>query len=453
MKEPRILIIGAGPCGLGAGWRLKELGIETFRIYEKENHVGGLASSYIDSNGFTWDTGGHVLHSHYPYFDAMFEKVMKHEYFTHQRESWIWLYDRFIPYPFQNNIHRLPEKERNECLDGLKKATSQKSKKLHNFSDWIRVSFGLGIAKHFLYPYNKKVWAYPLEKMNFAWVGDRVSTVDIKRIENNIRLNKDDVSWGPNALFHFPKHGGTGDIWERVASYFPKQIYFNKQVRRIDSKKKKVFFSDDTNDAYDELLTTIPLNELTGVIEGITFPSSHPLHFSKVSVVGIGIHGLPPENLRHKCWIYFPQAHAPFFRATVFSNYSKCNAPQGAWSLMTEITSSHYRVLPQGDIKTIALKGALRNKLIPVGSKIDSLWLFEANHGYPTPTLGRDAYLDKVLPLLKQHNIYSRGRFGAWKYEVSNQDHAFMQGVEWVNYIIEEKDEITVCNPSLVNKK
>lgn len=89
MRPPRIIIIGAGPAGLGAGWRLAELGVNDFAIYDKNPYVGGLATSFVDSAGFTWDIGGHVLHSHYSYFDRMFEAVMHGEYFTHERESWV----------------------------------------------------------------------------------------------------------------------------------------------------------------------------------------------------------------------------------------------------------------------------------------------------------------------------------------------------------------------------
>src|SRR3989338_6416008 len=114
-NKPSIVIIGAGPAGLGAAWRLTELGYNNFVIYERNPYVGGLATSFIDDAGFTWDIGGHVLHSHYEYFDRMFETVMQGEYLTHQRESWVWMRDRFIPYPLQNNIHRLPADVLKEC--------------------------------------------------------------------------------------------------------------------------------------------------------------------------------------------------------------------------------------------------------------------------------------------------------------------------------------------------
>ncbi len=450
-SKKRCVIIGAGPAGLGAGWRLTELGHTNFVIYDRNSYVGGLATSFVDDAGFTWDIGGHVLHSHYPYFDQMFEEVMEGEYFTHQRESWVWMYDRFIPYPFQNNIHRLPTKALRECLEGLYNVAKGNPKKLRTFADWIVASFGTGIAKHFMLPYNRKVWAYPPDKMNYQWVGDRVATIDISRIEQNIKTKRDDISWGPNAVFHFPKKGGTGAIWERVANRFRSRIMLNREVMSIDLKKKKIFLSDGSHDTYDVLFTTIPLDTLVKKQKDIVLPSASKLHHSSVTIVGIGIAGKPPENLLTKCWMYFPENIAPFFRATVFSNYSRFNAPSGSWSLMTEVASSRYVPLPQGDIGVLALEGARKTKLVPKGAKIESLWTFRSEYGYPTPTLLRDRYLSQTLPALEALDVYSRGRFGAWKYEVSNQDHTFMQGVEWVNHMLHEEEEITVHNPARVN--
>lgn len=448
---PRIVIIGAGPAGLGAAWRLTELGYSDFTVYEKQPYVGGLATSFVDNAGFTWDIGGHVLHSHYSYFDRMFAGVMRGEYFTHQRESWVWIYDRFVPYPFQNNIHRLPAPVLKECLDGLYRLARSNPKKLRTFADWIVASFGPGIAKHFLLPYNRKVWAYPPEKMNYQWVGDRVAQVDIKRIERNIREKHDDVSWGPNAVFEFPKKGGTGEIWKRVADRFRSRLALNHEVKKIDAQKKTIYFADDTKDTYDLLFTTMPLDLLAQKLNDIPLSEVANLHHSSVTIVGIGISGKTPEALSSKCWMYFPENKAPFFRATVFSNYSTFNAPRDSWSLMTEIASSRFVRLPKGDVALAALAGAKRTKLLPTNATIASLWTFRSDYGYPTPSLKRDTYLSHALPVLEQSGIYSRGRFGAWKYEVSNQDHTFMQGVEWVNHIFNQEEEVTVHNPALVN--
>ena len=58
-----------------------------------------------------------------------------------------------------------------------------------------------------------------------------------------------------------------------------------------------------------------------------------------------------------------------------------------------------------------------------------------------------------MLPALEQFDIYSRGRFGAWKYEVSNQDHSFMQGVEAVERIVNAREELTLHHPELINNR
>lgn len=289
--------------------------------------------------------------------------------------------------------------------------------------------------------------------MGYQWVGDRVATVDIARIERNIKESTDDVSWGPNAVFAFPQRGGTGDIWRRVAKRFTRNITLNKEVRVVDVQKHSVHFTDGTSDSYDVLLTTMPLDLLVKKQRGISLPIARPLHHSSVTIVGIGVQGETPANLSTKCWMYFPETNAPFFRATVFSNYSKYNAPKGSWSLMTEIASSRYVQLPTGDIGKLAVEGARRTKLLPKGARIESIWTFRSDYGYPTPNLTRDAYLAHVLPKLEAKCIYSRGRFGAWKYEVSNQDHTFMQGVEWVNHVTEHKEEVTLFHSNIVNAK
>ena len=72
-ESDAILIAGAGPTGLGAAYRLQELGYEDFRVLEASDRPGGLATSYTDPQGFTWDVGGHVQFSHYAYYDRMID--------------------------------------------------------------------------------------------------------------------------------------------------------------------------------------------------------------------------------------------------------------------------------------------------------------------------------------------------------------------------------------------
>ena len=84
---------------------------------------------------------------------------------------------------------------------------------------------------------------------------------------------------------------------------------------------------------------------------------------------------------------------------------------------------------------------------------IISTWSYRAGYGYPTPGLQRDGALAEIIPYFENHDVYSRGRFGLWKYEVSNQDHSFMQGVEIVEHLVKDKPEITAKDANLANSK
>ena len=76
--------------------------------------------------------------------------------------------------------------------------------------------------------------------------------------------------------------------------------------------------------------------------------------------------------------------------------------------------------------------------------KIVSRWCYHADYSYPTPSVDRDEILAEVIPWLEARDVYSRGRFGMWKYEVSNTDHTLMQGVELVNRLLLGEPETTI---------
>jgi protoporphyrinogen oxidase len=456
--KAKYLIIGAGPTGLGAAYRLKELGISDYQIVDRAATVGGLAASHVDPSGFTWDIGGHVQFSHYSYFDRVMDQALGEDgWIHHQRESWVWIHDRFVPYPFQNNIRYLPKSVMWKCMAGIVQLY-QCGSNSHpaNFREWILAKFGNGIAEEFLLPYNFKVWAHTPESMAYAWVGERVAMTDLMRVTENLIFEKDDLSWGPNSLFRFPKHGGTGAIWQAVADSIGRdRIRLSTRVVQVNSRDKTVVLDDNSTIRYERLLSTIPLDQFTAQVEGLAPEvkgSAAKLKHSSVHVVGIGLTGEPPPGIRSKCWMYFPENNCPFYRATLFSKYSPNNVPPGPyWSLMLEISESAFKPVDQNRLIDQTIDGLLATQLIACREQVVSRWTYAAHYGYPIPCLHRDSILQTVLPALEKLDISSRGRFGAWKYEVSNQDHSFMQGVEWVNRMELGIPETTVHYPNVAN--
>ena len=445
MKAPgRIVILGAGPCGLGAAFRLAEAGYSDFHVFERAVHAGGLASSIRDDAGFVWDFGCHVLYSRSDWFNSVMDGALD-DWIDQPRDAQVWIAGRLVPYPLQYNIHRLPPAMRRDCVLGLVQAATSGINEFANFREWILGAFGEGIARHFMIPYNEKIWAHPLETMDVGWIADRVARPDLARVITNLVDEKDDSGWGPNARFRYPAVGGTGVVWQRMAERLsPGRISLGHNVCRIEPRARRIFFSDGREESYDVLVSTMPVDrlvQLAGLNE--LEESATSLSHSTVDVVGVGLKGELPEALADRKWMYFADDGLPFYRVTVLSNFSPSNAPPGHWSLLAEIAHSPHRPLGVGDIVERVIAGYRRVGFIHEGTPVVSRFHHVASPGYPTPTLGRDAALAQLHPALARLGIFSRGRFGAWRYEIANQDHSFLQGAELVGRLLFDEAEST----------
>ena len=457
MERTEIAVIGAGPSGIGSALRLLETGHHDFLVIDAADAPGGLASSAVDSQGFTWDFGGHVQFSHYAKFDEYMDLALSPEdWLWHERESWIWIKNRFVPYPFQNNLHRLDPEDRWMAVRGLMNAHKNSPAPAAHFEDWILQTFGQGIADLFLLPYNRKVWAHPLEQLDSRWVGERVAIPSLEDAIRSICLNQDQISWGPNRRFRFPLRGGTGAIWRSLGARIPEaNLRLHSTVASIDPAARIIRLHDGRMLGYETLINTAPLNWLTRVTGNTDLTIwTDRLKSSTVHVIGIGLQGQPPPSIRKMCWMYFPEADSSFYRVTLFSNYSPQNVPNpgSTWSLMAEVSETQHRTVDHRSVVERVVQEMVAIGLIPDPKTVLSRFHKLLAPGYPTPSIERDRILDAVLPALESQHIYSRGRFGAWKYEVSNQDHSFMQGVEAVDRILTGSGEPTLTCPDVVNQ-
>jgi protoporphyrinogen oxidase len=274
-------------------------------------------------------------------------------------------------------------------------------------------------------------------------------------------MKEDSLGWGPNATFRFPLHGGSGSIWKALYERLPKaNVRLNSRVVTVDAEQRVVHLADGTSLPFDRLICTMPLDVLCTKLTGLSLSQEEltarakQFVYSNTHIIGFGLEGQPPAHLRTKCWIYFPEADCPHYRGTVFSNYSKYNVarPGEQWSLMMEVSESPEKPVDRENVVEEVYQGLLNNKLISPDTKIICKFHRRLQHGYPTPFYGRDQLCGPIFAALQEKGIYSRGRFGAWKYEVSNQDHSLMQGVEAVNNILFGEEEVTFYSPGVANK-
>jgi hypothetical protein len=117
-----------------------------------------------------------------------------------------------------------------------------------------------------------------------------------------------------------------------------------------------------------------------------------------------------------------------------------------AFSLMCETTYSAHKPESPSTIVDTTVQGLVNSKMIENRQSKDivSRYLLDIPYSYPVPTLGCDRALGLIQPYLESRDVYSRGRFGAWKYEFGNMDHSFMQGVEVVDRLLLGKPELTL---------
>jgi protoporphyrinogen oxidase len=281
--------------------------------------------------------------------------------------------------------------------------------------------------------------------MQSHWIGERVSVVDYKGALRTVIFGDDDVAWGPNNTFMFPAYGGTGEIYRRVAQRLGGRIMFNRAVAEVDAEAHTLTFTDGTKETYDYLVSTMPLDLL---VESLTRPpdpvraAASDLEHNGAFIVGIGYETPLKDD---KSWLYFPQDNTPFYRATNFAKYSAANVPDADTSrycaYMTEISYSPYKPEPRDGLEARVEVGLRAAGVVEGEPSVVSMHVIDSEYAYPVPTLKRDEALKVIQPWLMEQNILSRGRFGSWKYEIGNMDHAVKMGLDAARLIVEKIPE------------
>src|SRR5262249_20741577 len=122
------------------------------------------------------------------------------------RNTKIRWHDRWVPYPFENGIGSLTREATAECLHGYIEA--QVARRLGapcpaNFRDWIQWRMGSGFARHFMGPYNEKLWKCDLGTMSSSWVAGRVPEAPLEDIVK-AAVGLSSEGYSHQAVFWFP---------------------------------------------------------------------------------------------------------------------------------------------------------------------------------------------------------------------------------------------------------
>ncbi len=413
----KILILGAGIAGLSAAWHLRERGIPS-RIFEKESEVGGLCRSK-HVRGFTFDYSGHLLHFKKPYVAGLVRKLLGKQCVKQPRSAWVSMGERYTPYPFQANLFGLPPKILKECLDGFLRAKKTKRKdspgKNMNFSQWARRTFGAGIARHFMEPYNAKFWTVPPKELSCDWLSGMVPVPSLRRVLEGAK-NESKNQLGYNVYFWYPRAGGIEKLPKAFARRL-KDIRLKSGITRIDLDKKEVTLVSGKKEKYDTLISTIPLPEMSRLIRKLPAAIQKALaklRWNSIYNLNLGVSANGRDPKRH--WIYFPQPETCFFRVGFPHHYSSGVAPLRQRSFYAEVSYSRYKAVSKKKIGTRILRDLRKKGLLGPQDRICAKDVNDIRYGYPIYDRQYQEATQKILKFLSGHGIIPCGRYGSWTY-------------------------------------
>ena len=401
-ERAKYLIIGAGLSGISCAHYLEE----DYLVLEKDNTPGGYCRT-IPNREYVWDYAGHFYHFRTEKYKNLFMDLVDEDQIVRQKKNTkIYYKDRLIDYPFQTNIHQLDKDELIECLYDL--YFRNEDARYDNFLDMLYVKFGKAITDKFLKPYNEKLYAVDLHKLDKDAMGRFFPFADFRQVMESMG-NKAKVTY--NDEFMYLKKG-TGYFIDRLFDKLDKtKVRLGVGVRKIDRKEK--FVETDTGEKiyYENLINTVPLNSFLKMLgEEVQNERANNLSYNKVLVLNLGFDG-PSPKYTEEHWVYFPDKNLNFYRIGFYNNILR----QEKLSVYVEIGFSK----EVDDIdKEAELEKALEG-MKKVGIIDEKMKLVDKNILLMDPAYVHIEDEERAKELMEQFekdSIYMLGRYGRWTY-------------------------------------
>jgi UDP-galactopyranose mutase len=411
-----LLIIGAGPTGLALSmaWRGRS------QVLEAGDAVGGLCRSPTFGGG-VFDLGGHSFHAADPAVGALVERLMAGRWESQRRDARVYFGGRLIDYPFQSHVSQIADPAIiAECEAARPLPGSDAGSGADDFEAWILARFGAGVARHFMLPYNRKLWARDLRRISPGWVGERVAGGEAPAGPGRRPLT-------PQSVVAYPAEGGFVTIFEAMARRCG-PIAFGQKVTRIDPSAGVAWTEAGQAWPWDTLVSTMPLPELLRAIVGCPpalIAEADRLEAVSLKILMILVDG-PVGDAPQRVYVASPDmpAHKIAFNHTASRRLR--SLPVSA--IMGEIAYSPEKPAPgDADLTGASLDWLADTGLIAGRDRVIETRIVDLPHGYPVQTHDRPAILARIRAYLAPLGIHTAGRFGGWDYV--NSDACIGQGL------------------------
>jgi protoporphyrinogen oxidase len=453
--QPGAVILGAGPAGLSAAWKLSEAGVKV-TVVESDSQVGGQSQT-LRRDGYLFDLGPHRFHTDNTAVLADIERLMGRMP-EKPRRTRVHFLGSYYDYPLSagNLLSSLSPWLGFVCFaDFLATWLRNRVRPAadDSFEAWVVNRFGRRLYDVYFGPYTAKVWGEDPRKLSASWAAQRIAVVDlwdlILRILN-LRRGYNGYQHSPyKPDFWYPRDG-VGFIYERMAEEIEKNggsIRLNSsvvEVRHADERVNSVVVESGGRReeiAADFFVSTIPITSLVASLTprppADVLATASQLRYRSMVYLCLMI---DRESVSDDHWIYFPGAELIFNRVSEMRNFTPDAAAPGKTSLTIEISCD------PGDAIWNASDDELYRRsidgLVSVGliQERDVIGHFFVRKGYAYPTYDLDFQVN--LGLLAYHladlkNLISAGRQALFRY--INQDHAIEMGLCAAEEIIRQE--------------
>ena len=447
LKTKTIGIIGAGPAGLTAAYKLSQNGYKV-DVYEISNSVGGMSRS-IDLWGQRVDIGPHRFFSKDSRVNNLWLEVVGKDYVMVDRTTSIYYKNQLYPYPLKAlpSFINLGPVESTLCILSYLKQKLSKVKPDDSFEGWVTKRFGQRLYEHFFKSYSEKLWGISCKKLDAEFAVQRIKKFSLGEaikaalIKDNGTKHKTLVS-----QFAYPNKG-TGMVYENMAKKIVSagsKIIYNTPIKGIGLTRDSAIgieMIDGTILQYDEIISTMPLPLLVRNIKGLPNEVSESvknLKFRNTILVYLEINN---PNLFDQQWLYIHSPDIDTGRITNFKNFRIKNDDDSKNSIlaMEYWCNNNDQIWKESDkyIAEKAKKELIKTKLIK-GSKIVNTHVIRVKNSYPVYEIGYKENLEVVKRYISAFDhLQLIGRPGAFKY--NNQDHSILMGILAAENIIHPK--------------
>jgi protoporphyrinogen oxidase len=438
LNETSVVVLGAGPAGLGAALGLAEREVDV-RIIERRDVVGGNAGSF-ELGGMRVDYGSHRLHpAADPAILDRLRTLLGDDLLARPRHGRIRLLGRWVHFPLRglDLALRLPPSFALGALgDAVRKALpSTGSGGEETFASVLESGLGRTICRDFYFPYARKIWGVEPEELSYVQAYRRVSAGSISRLIARLLPGRGGKgSAAPKGIFYYPRrgYGQISECLHDAAVSAGASVRLGTTVRRVSrvagSSLEVEVQSEAGRETYraDHVWSTIPLPVLVQLIDPPApedvLRAAKSLDLRAMVLVYLV---LDQDRFTEYDAHYFPGTEIPFTRLSEPKNYSGVGEPRGRTVLCAEIPCSPSDAVWSKDaevLRELVLEGLARAGL-PVGSRVLEVEVCRLPAAYPIYRRGYETHFASLDEWLQGvEGVLSFGRQGLFAHD--NTHHA-----------------------------